>query len=314
MSEDIPSPPKRGFSDSAAATEIAHWIEAIIGDKVPTSSSEALINALKDGTVLCRLANTVEPGAVPRFKTSSMPFVQMENIAAFLRAASHLGVPDDELFETVDLFEARDPVQVFTTIRSYSRCANKRHPNIPVLGPQLAVKNTTPRVFKPVDIPAWNTHQYGFMNGANQSTEGVVVGRRRDITLPETITKPKPPPRPHNILVPSRPPKPASLNSIKKKEHRTNVFGDEDEDEDEKKKNSDESTNKVPSGKLKSRIGTVNAQLMAYSLQSRSQVEKLSSEQDASIYAYDEVYDSIQAAREKKKEKIQTEEVSICLI
>lgn len=139
----------------------------------------------------------------------------MENIVAFLRAASQAGVPDDELFETVDLFESRDPIQVVTTIRAYSRCANKLNPSIPVLGPQIAEKqNTGPRVFNPVQIPAWNTHQYGYMGGANQSTEGVTMGRRREITTPSPSMN-KPPARSPNIFVPSRPPKPASLASKK---------------------------------------------------------------------------------------------------
>jgi hypothetical protein len=36
------------------------------------------------------------------------PFKQMENISNFLRACRALGVPEPDLFETVDLFEEKD--------------------------------------------------------------------------------------------------------------------------------------------------------------------------------------------------------------
>jgi hypothetical protein len=42
---------------------------------------------------------------VARIQKAAAPFVQMENIANFLKAAEHLGVRKNELFQTVDLFE-----------------------------------------------------------------------------------------------------------------------------------------------------------------------------------------------------------------
>ena len=37
-----------------------------------------------------------------------MPFKQMENITAFLRACRTVGVSEHDLFETVDLYEEKD--------------------------------------------------------------------------------------------------------------------------------------------------------------------------------------------------------------
>lgn len=279
-----------------------------MGEQIPKAD---LIETLKDGVILCRVADKVQPGSV-KYKKSSMPFVQMENIAAFLRAASKIGVPDDELFETVDLFESQDPVQVFTTIRSYSRYANKKLPDsVPLLGPKLAQKQTARRDFKPVDIPAWNTHQYGFMGGANQSTEGVVVGKRREITQPET-QQPKPAPKPHNILVPSRPAKPSSLSSIKKVPAKPNIFSSAAGSSSEE---SDSGENKGKQKKVKKMHHDASKRLMAYSVQSQLQVKKLEADahadDDASIYAYDEVYDSMKASvRDTKKKEEPTTEVS----
>lgn len=41
-----------------------------------------------------------------------MPFVQMENITNFLAACKNLGVAEVDLFVTVDLFEAKNMLQV----------------------------------------------------------------------------------------------------------------------------------------------------------------------------------------------------------
>ena len=61
---------------------------------------------LHDGKVLCTLANALRAGSVKKIEESSMPFKQMENISAFLRAAKELECP--ATFETVDLFEEKD--------------------------------------------------------------------------------------------------------------------------------------------------------------------------------------------------------------
>ena len=77
-----------------------------------------------------RLVNlAIEPSGV-RYKQSSMPFVQMENISHFLRAcqAPPLGLPPHDVFLTVDLYEAKDPAQVVQCIGAFSRRANILHP------------------------------------------------------------------------------------------------------------------------------------------------------------------------------------------
>ena len=45
-----------------------------------------------------------------------MPFKQMENITAFLRAARAIGVPEHDLFTTVALFEEKDMGAVATAV------------------------------------------------------------------------------------------------------------------------------------------------------------------------------------------------------
>lgn len=164
-----------------AGEEVREWIGQVLGEPVPAGD---IFDVLKDGILLCRVVNTIEPG-IAKSKASGMPFVQMENIAAFLRACDKIGVPHHELFETVDLFERQNTFQVITTLRSLSRHAHNKNEQIPVLGPKLNknAASSSPRQFNPQNIPAWNTRQYGFLGGASQSSEGVVIGGTRNISI-----------------------------------------------------------------------------------------------------------------------------------
>jgi hypothetical protein len=51
--------------------------------------------------------------------------MQMENIAHFLEGAQKAGVPQHDLFQTVDLFEDKNRTQVVDAIWSLSRHAYK---------------------------------------------------------------------------------------------------------------------------------------------------------------------------------------------
>lgn len=61
-----------------------------------------------------------------------MPFVQMENISHFLRACQQhpLGLQSHDIFQTVDLYESKDPAQVLQCISAFSRRASAVNPRI----------------------------------------------------------------------------------------------------------------------------------------------------------------------------------------
>lgn len=77
---------------------------------------------------MVNLINGVPP---LRYKQSSMPFIQMENISHYLKACQSppLNLPPHDLFSTVDLYEAKDPAQVVQCIGAFSRRANALQPN-----------------------------------------------------------------------------------------------------------------------------------------------------------------------------------------
>lgn len=60
-----------------------------------------------------------------------MPFVQMENISHYLRACQMppLSLPDHDVFQTVDLYESKDPAQVLQCVAAFSRRANAVQPS-----------------------------------------------------------------------------------------------------------------------------------------------------------------------------------------
>ncbi|SCU78947.1 LADA_0A08746g1_1 [Lachancea dasiensis] len=191
LDQDLQELRRNKFS-SDSILEIGRWIfDTVLGEPSKVPSASQLLDDLKDGTVLCRLANRLHQEDSPgtsqllRYKESRMPFVQMEQIAQFLSFARNYGVPEDELFQTIDLYEEKDCASVFQTLKSISRYANKKHPQtFPVLGPQIATKRPRPpKAAKPKHLQGtgWSSMEYGSLKGASQSSERVVFGQRRDV-------------------------------------------------------------------------------------------------------------------------------------
>lgn len=63
----------------------------------------------------------MKPGAVKKINNSTMAFKCMENINAFLEVAREMGVPAQETFQTVDLWERQNLNSVVICIQSLGR-------------------------------------------------------------------------------------------------------------------------------------------------------------------------------------------------
>ncbi len=191
LDQDLHNSRLSKYNDPALQKEIKDWIKTILNDQLQPkelSTSTDLIEFLKDGSVLCELVNTVWGPQTIKIKESKMAFFQMENIEKFLTFIKSQGLPQDELFQTIDLYESKDPYQVILTIQSLSRLINKQFGNqYPFIGPAIATRHERPKVPpKPKKFSAnsgatWSTTEYGYMNGSNQKTENVVFGARRNI-------------------------------------------------------------------------------------------------------------------------------------
>lgn len=172
--------------------EVKDWLGSILGSSVDCDLlyKTDLLEFLKDGSVLCQLINKIWGNDSVKFKTSNLAFVQMENIEKFLNFCKVQGVPQDELFQTIDLYEGKDPYQVIMSLQSLSRLINKKFEGkYSLVGPSISKKHERPKVpTKPKNLSIngsggvpWSSIEYGYMKGSNQNTEGVVFGARRGI-------------------------------------------------------------------------------------------------------------------------------------
>jgi hypothetical protein len=144
--------------------EILEWISAVLDEPLPEGEFEEV---LKNGVVLCRLMNKIVANSVPKFKEKGPAFLLMENIQSFVGAAKKYGVPDEEVFQTPDLFEARNIPQVVLCLFSLGRTTQK-HPEYtgPQIGPKMAAKNE--RNFSEEQILAGRNAQIGLQAGSNK--------------------------------------------------------------------------------------------------------------------------------------------------
>ena len=65
--------------------------------------------------------NKLQPKAVAKITTKGGGFALRENVSAFCDAARKYGVPDNELFQTVDLFEKKNIAQVTLAVHALGR-------------------------------------------------------------------------------------------------------------------------------------------------------------------------------------------------
>lgn len=99
--------------------EAQEWIESVLEEKFP--AGVAYDDAIKDGIILCKLMNKLSPGSVAKITTKGGAFALRANIELFNKAARSYGVSDNELFQTVDLFEKKNIAQVTLAIHALGR-------------------------------------------------------------------------------------------------------------------------------------------------------------------------------------------------
>ncbi|XP_015117267.1 muscle-specific protein 20 [Diachasma alloeum] len=164
--------------DPQQEKEAQEWIESILGMKFP--ANEPFEDVIHDGQLLCAVMNKLAPGSVPKVNTSGGQFKMMENINMFQKAMKAYGVPDTDVFQTVDLFEKKDIAQVVTTLFSLGR-TTYLHPEWkgPYLGPKPSEE--CKRDFSEEQLRAGQTIvglQAGSNKGATQAGSNMGAGRK----------------------------------------------------------------------------------------------------------------------------------------
>ncbi|KAG8227713.1 hypothetical protein J437_LFUL007995 [Ladona fulva] len=140
-------------------------------------------DSLRDGILLCKLMNKLQPGIIAKVNLSGGDYKMMDNISQFQKACVKYGVPDVDLFQTVDLWEKKNIVNVTMTIFAVGRTAY-RHPEWrgPWLGPKPSEENK--REWSEEQLRAGETViglQAGSNRGATQA--GQNFGATRKILL-----------------------------------------------------------------------------------------------------------------------------------
>jgi len=164
------------YSEPLAA-ECLEWINQIVDENINTSGdADNFYETLKDGTILCQVINALKPGSIKKIQTSKMAFKCMENINGFVEGAKACGVPPEETFQTVDLWEKQNLNAVVICIQSLGRKGGNF--GKPTIGPKEAEKNV--RNFTEEQLKASESTiglQMGSNKGATQS--GMSFGTTR---------------------------------------------------------------------------------------------------------------------------------------
>lgn len=188
LDQDLKASRLAKYNNTELIDETKQWLATILRGKIDESDliSSDLVDYLKDGTALCELINSIWGEGSLKYRNSTIPFMQMENIEKFLTFIKLKGVPQDELFQTVDLYQEKDPYQVLLTLQTLSQFIHKTMPEqgYPLIGPAIAKRHEPPKVPKKPKYlkgEGWSTAEYGYMGGSNQATEHIIFGARRNI-------------------------------------------------------------------------------------------------------------------------------------
>jgi len=122
--------------DQKAADEVCAWIEEVTGEK---KGEQTMAEWLKNGQVLVKVANTIQPDSIKSVHTGNMPFKQMENISHFLSFARELGMAESSVFSTPDLFEEKNMGIVVTALYTFGGVVQAKADEIGFNGPKLGV-------------------------------------------------------------------------------------------------------------------------------------------------------------------------------
>lgn len=166
--------------DSELAAQLLEWIQEITGEELSSldGNQDNLYEQLKNGQLLCRLINGLQPDTIAekRINQSKFAFKCMENISLFTEACIRFGVPKEETFQSVDLWERQNLTSVLVCLQSLARKASKFGKK--ALGPKEAEPNK--REFSDEQLAQSATVislQYGSNKGATQS--GINFGNTR---------------------------------------------------------------------------------------------------------------------------------------
>ncbi|XP_055329474.1 muscle-specific protein 20-like [Paramacrobiotus metropolitanus] len=126
----------RGGRDLAEEQAALQWIFGVLREPVP--ANVPFDELLKDGQVLCRFMQRIDPQLIRKINTSGGPIKLMENLGMFNAACRRLGVNHVDLFLTTDLWDKQDIGAVYNCLSQLGKIVQKIRPDLPPYGPKIA--------------------------------------------------------------------------------------------------------------------------------------------------------------------------------
>ncbi|KAB0368692.1 hypothetical protein FD755_019726 [Muntiacus reevesi] len=168
--------PSYGLS-AEAEEDLRSWIEEVTGMSIGTNFQLGL----KDGIILCELANKLQPGSVKKVSESSINWPQLENIGLAKTKGFHTAI------DTGDTYAEKQDVLMKENLKSWPKCnwfADRNQQihslaGMMVYGMRRHLYDPKMKVTRPFDQTTISL-QMGTHKGGNQA--GMLApGTRRDI-------------------------------------------------------------------------------------------------------------------------------------
>lgn len=134
----------KGKYDCELAAQVMGWVGETLPDAGISANGEMeyVHEKLNDGFELCRLIQAIGGSGIKAqtvSKRQTMAFKKMECINQFCEAARSYGVPNEENFQTVDLYEKQNLWQVIICLQALARKAQAK--GYKGFGPKEAEEN-----------------------------------------------------------------------------------------------------------------------------------------------------------------------------
>jgi len=104
---------------------VKEWICAVLKNDKLFEGNITFTGALQNGVTLCMLMNELKPGTIPRIHQKAGAFA-MQNVLAFTRACSWIGLPKTQIFSPGDLMDGKNAGRVLDTLHHLARHAISR--------------------------------------------------------------------------------------------------------------------------------------------------------------------------------------------
>jgi len=149
MDKEIQDKWKAKYS-SELQTQAIDWIASVINERPEVDDRANFEEWLHDGQVLCRLTNAITKGEtdyknkyrVKKIYTGTSPFSVRGNICAYLKTCRAMGMVDNDLFVSQDLYERDNVVKVIANIFILgAKSRNIKSFQGPWLGNKMASEN-----------------------------------------------------------------------------------------------------------------------------------------------------------------------------